>query len=72
MFLAGALAAYGSQVAMQRLSRLVELDLMETLITHLLRLPVAFFDQRHRGDLIESVQATTCPKRARWRRHSSS
>jgi subfamily B ATP-binding cassette protein MsbA len=56
VFVASALAAYGSQMAMQRLSRLIELDLMETVITHLLRLPVAFFDQRHRGDLIESVR----------------
>ena len=45
VFLVSALAAYGSQVAMQQLSRRVELDLMETLITHLLRLPVAFFDR---------------------------
>ena len=56
VFVASALAAYGSQMAMQQLSRLIELDLMETVITHLLRLPVAFFDQRHRGDLIESVR----------------
>ena len=56
VFIVSALAAYGSQMAMQRLSRLIELDLMETVITHLLRLPVAFFDQRHRGDLIESVR----------------
>jgi ABC-type multidrug transport system fused ATPase/permease subunit len=56
VFVVSALAAYGSQMAMQRLSRLIELDLMETVITHLLRLPVAFFDQRHRGDLIESVR----------------
>ena len=56
VFLTSALAAYASQVGMQRLSRLVELDLMETVITHLLRLPVSFFDRRHRGDLIEAVR----------------
>ena len=56
VFLVSAVAAYASQMAMQQVSRLVELDLMETVITHLLRLPVAFFDQRHRGDLIESVR----------------
>jgi subfamily B ATP-binding cassette protein MsbA len=56
VFLASALAAYGSQLAMQRLIRYVELDLMEALITHLLRLPVAFFDRRRRGDLIDSVR----------------
>ena len=64
VFLIGALAAYGSQVAMQQLSRRVELDLMETLITHLLRLPVAFFDQRRRGDLIESVRQDVSKTRA--------
>jgi ABC-type multidrug transport system fused ATPase/permease subunit len=56
VFLASALAAYGAQVVMQQMSRLIELDLMEIVITQLLRLPVAFFDQRHRGDLIESVR----------------
>ena len=64
VFLASALAAYGSQVAMQQLSRRVELDLMETLITHLLRLPVAFFDRRRRGDLIESVRHDVSKTRA--------
>src|SRR5688572_15255457 len=55
-FVASALGAYGSQLAMQRLVRLIELDLMQKLITHLLRLPVAFFDRRRRGDLIEAVR----------------
>jgi ATP-binding cassette, subfamily B, bacterial MsbA len=64
VFLASALAAYGAQVAMQHLSRLIELDLMETVITHLLRLPVAFFDQRRRGDLIESVRQDVSKTRA--------
>jgi subfamily B ATP-binding cassette protein MsbA len=64
VFLASAFAAYGAQVAMQHLSRLIELDLMETVITHLLRLPVAFFDRRHRGDLIESVRQDVSKTRA--------
>ncbi len=51
-----ALSSYGSQLAMHRLIRLFELELMQKLITHLLRLPVAFFDGRRRGDLIESVR----------------
>jgi len=55
-FAANALGAYGSQIAMQRLVQLFELDLMRNLITHLLRMPVSFFDRRHRGDLIESVR----------------
>ena len=56
VFVTGALCAYGSQLAMQRLMRLLELDLMQRLITHILRLPVAFFDKRHRGDVIESLR----------------
>src|SRR5687768_64546 len=64
VFVASALAAYGAQVAMQKMARLVELDLMETVITHLLRLPVAFFDRRHRGDLIESVRQDVSKTRA--------
>ena len=64
VFVGGALAAYGAQVAMQKMSRLIELDLMETVITHLLRLPVSFFDQRHRGDLIESVRQDVSKTRA--------
>ena len=55
-FVVGALCAYGSQVAQQRLTRRFELDLMQTLITHLLRLPVAFFNRRHRSDLVESIR----------------
>jgi ABC-type multidrug transport system fused ATPase/permease subunit len=64
VFVVSALAAYGAQVAMQKMARLVELNLMETVITHLLRLPVAFFDRRHRGDLIESVRQDVSKTRA--------
>jgi ABC-type multidrug transport system fused ATPase/permease subunit len=53
---ASAVSSYGSQLAMHRLIRLFELALMQKLITHLLRLPVSFFDGRRRGDLIESVR----------------
>lgn len=55
-FVGGALCAYGSQITQQRLVRRFELELMQALITHLLRLPVAFFNQRHRGDLVESIR----------------
>lgn len=64
VFVAGALFTYASQLSMQRLMRLLELDLMERLITHLLRLPVAFFDRRHRGDLIESIRQDVSKTRA--------
>ncbi len=56
VFVAGALCAYGSQITQQRLVRRFELELMQTLIKHLLRLPVAFFNQRHRGDLVDSIR----------------
>ena len=55
-FVASAWCLYASQVVMQRLVRLLELDLMERLLTRLLRLPVAFFDSRHRGDVVESIR----------------
>jgi subfamily B ATP-binding cassette protein MsbA len=56
VFLASAVFAYASQISQQRLVRGFELELMQALITHLLRLPVAFFNQRHRGDLVESIR----------------
>jgi ATP-binding cassette, subfamily B, bacterial MsbA len=56
VFLTGALSAYGGQLAMQRLMRSLELELMQKVIAHLLQLPVAFFDRRHRGDIVESVR----------------
>ncbi len=56
VFLASALCAYASQLAMQRLMRLLELELMQKVIRHLLHLPVAFFDRQHRGDIVESVR----------------
>jgi ABC-type multidrug transport system fused ATPase/permease subunit len=56
VFVGGALCAYASQTTQQRLVRIFELELMQTLITHILRLPVAFFNQRHRGDLVDSIR----------------
>jgi ABC-type multidrug transport system fused ATPase/permease subunit len=53
---AGAISTYAGEVTLQKIVRLLELQLMERLLTHLLRLPVSFFDQRHRGDLIESIR----------------
>ena len=40
---------------------------MQKLMTHLLRLPVAFFDRRRRGDLIESVRHDVSKTRAALR-----
>jgi subfamily B ATP-binding cassette protein MsbA len=64
VFAIGALSMYASQVAKQRLIRLLELELMQKLIAHLLRLPVAYFDQRHRGDLVESIRQDVSKTRA--------
>ncbi len=64
VFVTGGLCAYASQLAMQRLIRLLELDLMQKLITHVLRLPVAFFDRHHRGDLVESIRQDVSKTRA--------
>lgn len=61
---AGAFCAYGSQLTMQRIVRLLELNLMQKVLTHILQLPVAFFDQRHRGDLIESIRHDVSKTRA--------
>ncbi len=55
-FLVGSVLNYDNQVVMQRVVRLVELELMERLIRHLLALPVAFFDRQHHGDILESVR----------------
>jgi ABC-type multidrug transport system fused ATPase/permease subunit len=62
--LAGAFCAYGSQLTTQRIIRLLELSLMEKVLTHILRLPVAFFDRRHRGDLIDSIRQDVSKTRA--------
>lgn len=60
----GALCAYGSQLTTQRIIRLLELSLMQRVLAHILQLPVAFFDQRHRGDLIESIRQDVSKARA--------
>src|SRR5688500_20404657 len=49
---------------MQRLMRLLELELMQKVIAHLLRLPVAFFDRQHRGDIVDSVRHDVSKTRA--------
>jgi len=56
LFVTSAASAYANALAMQRIVQSIELELMQELITHLLRLPVAFFDSRHRGDLVDAVR----------------
>jgi subfamily B ATP-binding cassette protein MsbA len=55
-FITGSVLAYHTQVVMQRLVRLLELDLMQRLMRHLLTLPVSFFDRQRKGDLLDSVR----------------
>ena len=64
VFVASALFAFAGQLAMQRLMRLLELELMQKVIAHLLRLPVAFFDRQHRGDIVDSVRHDVSKTRA--------
>jgi ABC-type multidrug transport system fused ATPase/permease subunit len=56
IFVASGLASYASQMAMQRLVRRYELELVEQIVSHMLRLHLGFFDTRRRGDLVESVR----------------
>ena len=56
VFLASGLASYASQTAMQRVLRRYELELVERIVSHMLRLHLGFFDTRRRGDLVESVR----------------
>ena len=56
IFLVSGLASYSSQTAMQRLVRRYELDLVERIVSHMLRLHLGFFDTRRRGDLVEAVR----------------
>jgi subfamily B ATP-binding cassette protein MsbA len=56
LFVLGGLCLFASQITMQQLIRRLELDLMRRVMTHVLRLPVAFFDRRHRGDIVESIR----------------
>jgi subfamily B ATP-binding cassette protein MsbA len=55
-FAASSVLAYHTQVVMQRLVRLLELDLMQRLMRHLLTLPVSFFDRQRKGDLLDAVR----------------
>ena len=63
-FITGSALAYNAQVAMQRLVRLLELDLMQRLMRHLLTLPVSFFDRQRKGDLLEAVRQDVSRTRA--------
>ena len=63
-YVVSGLCLYASQLTMQQLIRRLELDLIRRVMTHILRLPVAFFDRRHRGDLIESIRQDVAKTRA--------
>ncbi len=52
----GSLSNYASVLTLHRISRIVELGVMEKLIRHLLTLSVPFFDKQSHGDIIQAVR----------------
>ena len=52
----GSALNYDNNVVHQRLVKVVELDMMERLLRHLLGLSVPFFDSRSHGDVIQAVR----------------
>ena len=47
---------YDSQVTQQKIVKAIELDTMERMIRHLLRLSVGFLDRRTHGELLQSIR----------------
>ena len=48
--------AYDNRVTQQRMVQLLELEMMERLIRHLLTLSVSFFDRQSPGDMLQAVR----------------
>jgi len=55
-YVGASLLYYDNQVVRQRLVKVVELDLMERLVRHLLGLSVGFFDRTSHGDLVQAIR----------------
>ena len=55
-FLAASLLAFDNQITQQRMVQLLELEMMEKLIRHLLKLSVSFLDRQSAGDLLQAVR----------------
>ena len=54
--LCASVLAFDNRIVQQRMVQLLELDMMEKLIRHLLRLSVAFFDRQSPGDMLQAVR----------------
>lgn len=53
---AASLLAFDNRITQQRMVQLLELDMMEKLIRHLLRLSVSFFERQSPGDMMQAVR----------------
>ena len=58
------LANYDSEVAQQRITKVVELGVMERLVGHLLTLSVPFFDRQSHSDIVQAVRIDVSSLRA--------
>jgi len=54
--LLSSLLAFDNRITQQRAVKALELDLMEQLLRHLLKLSVAFLDRQSHGDLLQAVR----------------
>ncbi len=62
--LAASLLAFDNRVTQQRMAQLLELEMMEKLIRHLLVLSVSFFDRQSPGDMLQAVRQDVTQLRA--------
>ena len=62
--LAASLRAFDKRVTQQRRAQLLELEMMEKLIRHLLVLSVSFFDRQSPGDMLQAVRQDVTQLRA--------
>jgi ATP-binding cassette, subfamily B, bacterial MsbA len=60
----GSALNYVNVITQQRISKIVELGMMEKLIRHLLTLSVPFFDKQSHGDIIQAVRTDVTQLRA--------
>jgi subfamily B ATP-binding cassette protein MsbA len=62
--LAASVLAFDNRVTQQRMAQLLELEMMEKLIRHLLVLSVSFFDRQSPGDMLQAVRQDVTQLRA--------
>ncbi len=53
---ASSLLSFDNRITQQRMVQLLELNMMEKLIRHLLKLSVSFFDRQSPGDMLQAVR----------------